>query len=244
MSRNKVVSTFLVLAIVAIGVLVRFVVQDGDDENQSSVNVDASTDLEVTVVTTDREDQQQASNPPSAGVESPTDTRTEPSGDAQAAQSTADQLATTSPSNSAGYPDVDHISDGERICEPECPEQYVVKVARAGRFKRLLLSHDVVRFYGQFGGRLPTKVERAVLDAFETSCFVWHAQAAHRTYYFFDAQPGTDAGVKWRIDASNADVAAAGIANAAFRVNEQELAYFSSAGSVTLSEALNLRCAE
>lgn len=230
-AKATVASLVTLIALAAsVVTLIEAVAPDGDggNESQNPANVDASNKNDL----------------PPAGTESPAGSRTKPSGGAQATQSTADRPATTSQSNSAGHPDVDHISDGERICGPECPEQYVVKVARAGRFKRLLLSHDVVRFYGQFRGRLPTEVERAVLDAFETSCFVWHARAAHRTYYFFDAQPGTDAGVKWRIDASNADVAAAGIANAAFQVNEQELAYFSSAGSVTLSEALNLRCAE
>lgn len=234
------------------GLLATLFWSQGDDESQSSASAEASPTAEasstvvVNISPDDQEAQQQENRQTTAAADPVVDQqdeqvdeeeRTEGSSSDSASLSTADRPATTSQSNSAGHP------DGERICGPGCLEQYVVKDGRGGRFKRLLLSHDVVRFYGQFSGRVPSEVEHAVLDAFETSCFVWHEQAGRRTYYFFDARPGTDAGVKWQIDASTADVTAAGIANAAFQVNDRELGHFSSAGSVTLSEALNLRCA-
>lgn len=140
-------------------------------------------------------------------------------------------------------PDLDGIAGGARICaSPECPEQYVVKIVGDQRFKRLLLSYAVVTFYGQFDNTQPLRVPQDALDAFETSCFVWFNDGSRRTYYHFDARPGTDDGVKRRINATESDLRNTGIASAAFEVNERELTYFADRGSVTLTEAMHLPC--
>ena len=140
-------------------------------------------------------------------------------------------------------PNLDGIEDGERICaSPACPEQYVVRIVGDQRFKRLLLSYDIVTFYGQFDGIQPLRVSQEVLDAFETSCFTWFNNGGSRTYYHFDARPGTDDGEKRRIAATEFDLRNAGIASAAFEVNGRELAYFADRGSVTLAEAMRLPC--
>lgn len=140
-------------------------------------------------------------------------------------------------------PNLGGIADGERICvSPECPEQYVVRIVGDQRFKRLLLSYDIVTFYGQFDDTRPLRVPQDALDAFETSCFVWFNDRGSRTYYHFDARPGTDDGVKRRINATESDLRNTGIAFAAFEVNERELAYFADRGSVTLTEAMHLPC--
>ena len=142
-------------------------------------------------------------------------------------------------------PNLDGIADGARICaSPECPEQYVVKIVGDQRFKRLLLSHSVVTFYGHFKDSKPQCVSQDVLDAFETSCFVWFNDGGSRTYYHFDARPGTDDGVKRRINATESDLRSDGIASAAFEVNEKELNHFTDADVVTLIEAMGLPCAE
>ncbi len=142
-------------------------------------------------------------------------------------------------------PGLTGVGDDERICaSPECPEQYVVKIVGDQRFKRLLLSHSVVTFYGHFNDSKPQCVSQDVLDAFETSCFVWFNDGGSRTYYHFDARPGTDDGVKRRINATESDLRSAGIASAAFEVNEKELNHFTDAGVVTLIEAMGLPCAE
>lgn len=141
------------------------------------------------------------------------------------------------------HPNLDGIADGARICaSPACPEQYVVRIVGDQRFKRLLLSYDIVTFYGQFDGIQPRRVSQEALDAFETSCFTWFNNGGSRTYYHFDARPGTDDGVKRRIAATEFDLRNAGIASAAFEVNERELAYFVDRGSVTLVEAMRLPC--
>lgn len=140
-------------------------------------------------------------------------------------------------------PNLDGIADDERICaSPVCPEQYVVKVVGNQRFKRLLLTHDVVTLYEQFDDTAPLHVSQDVLDAFETSCIVWFDDGGNRVYYHFDARPGTDDGDKRRIAATELDLRNAGIASAAFEIDEEELDYFADAGVVTLAEAMRLPC--
>ena len=168
-----------------------------------------------------------------------TSTTIEEPGDQQQA---ADENA---PCAAPDDPGLTGVGDGERICaSPECPEQYVVKIVGDQRFKRLLLSHSVVTFYGHFNDSKSQCVSQDVLDAFETSCFAWFNDGGSRTYYHFDARPGTDDGVKRRINATESDLRSAGIASAAFEVNEKELNHFTDAGVVTLIEAMGLPCAE
>lgn len=218
-------------------------VQAGGGDAETTVN----TTTNVTVSTPgeeqqeeigpDTEQSQAQGGAPAAGADTSAQQQEEADQQQQQQEDGENEPPTPEP------PNLDGIEDGARICaSPECPEQYVVKIVGDQRFKRLLLSYDVVTFYGQFDNTRPLCVPQDTLDAFTTSCFVWFNDGGSRTYYHFDARPGTDDGVKRRINATAAELRNAGIASAAFEVNERELAYFADRGSAALAEAVRLPC--
>lgn len=207
----------LLATLAVIGALIGFFVQSRGD-GDTTINVTVNTQGEEQQEETDQQQQQQENG--------------------------GNELPPPKPPPRE-LPNLDGIEDGARICaSPECPEQYVVRLVGNQRFKRLLLSHDVVTRYGQFDGITPLHVSQDVLDAFETSCFVWFDEGGSRVYYHLDARPGTDDGDQRRVAATELDLRNAGIASAAFEVNEKELDYFTDTGTITLIDAMGLPCVE